>query len=214
MKIHSGLNDPKHREAMGVRLWLFIHYIDKADWETGVYWYCRDGDVAEELDMPLASVRRWRHELRGAGYIRSYPGDQCQHIMILRWRNPRLVNPPQINIPGELPEMITPPKNDHPSSQKSDHPFYNDQTSNTLPCISFLERHFGLSPVGMKAQEWQYQYERGGAEIFERALILTVNAGGGHRMRVEYVTAIINRLLAERDGKLTFNERMALEELT
>jgi hypothetical protein len=126
MKIHSGLNDPEHRRRMGARLWLFMHFIDKADWDTGMVWFFRDADAAEELDMPLASVRRWRHELRDAGYIRSYAGEQCQHIMIMRWRNPRLVNPPQINVPGELSEMITPPKNDHPSLQKSDHPFNSD----------------------------------------------------------------------------------------
>lgn len=155
MKIHNGLNDPKHRAAIGVRLWLFMHLIDRADWETGIVWHFRDGAAAEELDMPLDTIRRQRHELRDAGYIKSFAGEQCQHIMIMRWRNPRLVNPPQINMPdGGLSEIpYSPPKvTTHPDAKvttptirsESITPspaaiLFKTETGDDIPSLTWLE---------------------------------------------------------------------------
>lgn len=76
-----------------------------------------------------------------------------------------------------------------------------------------LERHFAQSPTGALLEQWVHQCERAGEEIFEQALILTVNAGGGRKMNIKYVTAVIDRLLTEKNGSLTFNERMTLQEL-
>lgn len=147
MKIHSGLNEPKHREAIGIRIWLFMDIIDQVDWETGMVWGWRDEEAAERLGMPVKTLRTQRRELKEAGYIQLYPGDQCQHIMVLRWRNPRMVNAPQINVPEEdcddwvcpkpatpgIPKPATPrnPKVGTPPSRKVGTPILKSQESET-----------------------------------------------------------------------------------
>jgi hypothetical protein len=102
IKVHSGLtSDPKHRKALGKRVWLFLWLIDHADWQTGVVVDYTDAYASGELDMPERTVERQRQELQSLGYIECNQGFQCQHIRVMKWRNPRLVNPPQINIPED-----------------------------------------------------------------------------------------------------------------
>lgn len=76
-----------------------------------------------------------------------------------------------------------------------------------------LERHFGLTFSKTALEVWDSLYERAGAEVFEAALIATVKAGGGRKMRIDYVKAIVDRMLAEKKPALSFNERAALEDL-
>lgn len=107
IKIHNGLtNDPKHRKQMGVRIWLFAWLVDHADWETGIVWEFTDKDCAAEMSddsitVSGRTIEDQRQELEKSGYVVCHPGDQCQHIRIMRWRNPRMVNPPQINVPDD-----------------------------------------------------------------------------------------------------------------
>lgn len=106
IKLHNGLtNDPKHRKEMGVRIWLFAWLVDHADWETGIVWEFTDKECAKEMSssevtVSVRTIEDQRQELDKSGYIICHPGDQCQHIRIMRWRNPRMTNPPQINVPG------------------------------------------------------------------------------------------------------------------
>ena len=44
--------DPKHRERIGMAIWLFMHMIDAADWETGRVYDWRDKENG------LAAARR------------------------------------------------------------------------------------------------------------------------------------------------------------
>lgn len=102
IKIHDGLtDDPKHRERMGIRLWFYMWLVKKADWLTGVVYSYTDRWASDELGMPERTVEGQRQRLIADGYIMSHPDFQCQHIRIMRWRNPKLVNPPQVNIPGD-----------------------------------------------------------------------------------------------------------------
>jgi hypothetical protein len=121
IKVHTGLtSDPKHRQVLGVTIWLFMALINDADYETGIVWDYTDSAMASDLEMSISTLRTWRRHLEEAGYIRCYQGYQCQHIMILKWRNPKELNPPQINIPdseGGYPKVIT-----HPSSKVITHP--------------------------------------------------------------------------------------------
>lgn len=111
IKVHTGLtDDPKHRERIGVRVWYFMKLIDMADYETGIVWFYTDALMADLMGMSISTLRTWRRDLENMGYIKCYPGDQCQHIMIAKWRNPKLVNASQINV-GGWPEVITPPLN-------------------------------------------------------------------------------------------------------
>ena len=117
IKIHSGLtNDPKHREAMGVRVWLFMWLVDHADWETGIVVGYTDAAAGadNELDMPSRTVEGHRQRLEADGYIKCHAGFQCQHIRIMRWRNPKQVEAKQINIPDDKTTWYAIPRT-HPS---------------------------------------------------------------------------------------------------
>jgi len=104
IKIHSGLtNDPTHRERMGIRVWLFMWLVDHAEWDTGVVYNYTDKWAGEEMQVSSRTIERQRQDLEGQDYIFCHAGFQCQHIRIMRWRNPKLVNPYQINVPG-LPD--------------------------------------------------------------------------------------------------------------
>lgn len=219
IKVHSGLtDDPVHRDRIGNRIWYFMWLIRKANWKNGVVEFYTDAQAAEDMSDPdediclsPRTVERWRQELADMGYIKCHKGDQCQHIRIMKWRNPEDVEPTMINVPdnqdtwAEYAKMRTPSRSNLRTPSIEDH-------IDTHPVVAMLERHFALSVAGAVKEQWIEKYERGGAEIFEAALIATVKAGGGRKMNIDYVTAIIDRMLAERDGNLTFNERMALME--
>lgn len=125
MKIHSGLLEPKHRETLGVRVWLFMYMIDQVDWTTGMIDKWTDGNAAAALEMPKATVRTQRYGLQEDGYITSYQTFQALRIVIHKWRDPRLVSAEQRNVKGviesdHLDERVI--ESDHPSIDESDHP--------------------------------------------------------------------------------------------
>ena len=72
MKIHSGINEPKHRETLGIRIWLFMYMIDCVDWTTGVIEGWTDIAAAEALEMPLSTLKRQRQQLAEDDYITCY----------------------------------------------------------------------------------------------------------------------------------------------
>lgn len=83
------VDDPKHRAAMGIRIWLFFHVLDRANWPDGVVYDWKDAAEAEAMKMPLATVRLQRRELEEAGYIKAiHKGDHLD-VQILKWVNPR-----------------------------------------------------------------------------------------------------------------------------
>ena len=90
IKIKIGLSrDPKHREKMGNRVWLYMHIIDKADWETGIVYEWRDKEEAEDMCMPWRNLQRQRQELHDQGYIVCEQTDKGQKITIRKWTNPK-----------------------------------------------------------------------------------------------------------------------------
>ena len=51
--IKRGLSeDPKHRERMGMAIWLFMHICDAADWETGKVYDWRDKEIGIYQSTP------------------------------------------------------------------------------------------------------------------------------------------------------------------
>jgi hypothetical protein len=160
IKIHSGLNKPKHRKKMGNKRWFFDHLVENADWETGRVEGYTDGKAAKEMEAPEATVRKWRTGLRDEDYITCLPAFQSQTIIIHKWRNPRLVNAPQINIKGECPKMDA-----HSGVKMDTHPLANldtptidhnssDSSSQERKTIFTLyETILGL----MVASDWQRQ---------------------------------------------------------
>ena len=102
IKIHTGLtNDPQHRAAMGNRVWLFMWLVDHADWASGIVEEYTDAWASQEMQLSQRTVEGQRQQLERDGYLICHPGFQCQHIRIMRWRNPKEVDAKQINLPDD-----------------------------------------------------------------------------------------------------------------
>jgi hypothetical protein len=88
--IKRGLSeDAKHRAQMGECIWLYMHIIDRADWETGIAYDWRDREEAAQMDMPVDTLRYQRHKLEEMDYIRCEKKQHSQNIYIMEWKNPR-----------------------------------------------------------------------------------------------------------------------------
>src|SRR5574341_2414961 len=88
--IKRGLSeDPKHRAQMGECIWLFMHIIDRADWETGIAYDWRDSEEAAAMSMPVETLRDQRQKLEKLDYIRCKQRQHGQDVRIMEWRNPR-----------------------------------------------------------------------------------------------------------------------------
>jgi hypothetical protein len=81
--------DPKHREALGVSIWLYLFILDRADWQQGAVIEWRDKAEAEEMGMPVPTLRWQRKKLEDAGYIRCERKGNKQRLVVLKWVNPR-----------------------------------------------------------------------------------------------------------------------------
>lgn len=88
--IKRGLSeDPKHRAQMGECVWLYMHIIDRADWETGIAYDWKDGQEAADMGMSVDTLRRQRQKLEEFDYIRCSQKQRGQEVKIMEWRNPR-----------------------------------------------------------------------------------------------------------------------------
>jgi hypothetical protein len=88
--IKRGLSeDPKHRQAMGDAVWLFMHICDAADWEKGIVYDWRDKEIAVDMSLCPRTVRDWRQRLQKSGYIRCEQHQHSLDIVIHNWTNPR-----------------------------------------------------------------------------------------------------------------------------
>lgn len=88
--IKRGLSeDPIHREKMGIRIWLFMHIIDRVDWNTGRVFDWRDKDEAADMGMSWRTLQGQRQELESLGYITCIQKQDSQEIIIHQWVNPR-----------------------------------------------------------------------------------------------------------------------------
>ncbi len=88
--IKRGLSeDPKHRAAMGECIWLYMHIIDRADWEMGIAYEWKDQQEANEMGMPVETLRYQRKKLEENDYIRCSKKQYSQDIRIMEWKNPR-----------------------------------------------------------------------------------------------------------------------------
>lgn len=93
--------DPKHREALGIRIWLYLYILDRTNWAQGAVLEWRDRDAADEMEMPLTTLRKQRVELEVAGYIRCQRVGNKQRMTVPKWVNPReysgeVYNPPDL----------------------------------------------------------------------------------------------------------------------
>jgi hypothetical protein len=112
--IKRGLSeDPKHRAAMGECIWLYLHIIDRADWEKGIAYDWKDEAEAADMSMPVRTLREQRRKLDDLGYISCVQLRHNQNIIIKRWVNPRDYSGGVMNtdeVEGDIP--MEPLKND------------------------------------------------------------------------------------------------------
>lgn len=74
---------------MANSIWLFMHMLDLADWDTGIIADWRDEAEAEEMGMELRTLREQRRELNALHYITCTQKQYGQSIVIHNWTNPR-----------------------------------------------------------------------------------------------------------------------------
>src|SRR3972149_6988339 len=88
--IKRGLSeDPKHRERMGDLLWLYLHILDRTDWETGIVYGWRDAEEAIDMKMQPRTLRDQRQRLQNLGYITCKQERRGQRIVVHNWSNPK-----------------------------------------------------------------------------------------------------------------------------
>ena len=88
--VKRGLSeDAKHRRRMGNRIWVFLHILDRVDWETGIVHDWKDKDEADDMQMSQATLKRQRQELDDLKYIKCEQKQHSLDITVYHWVNPR-----------------------------------------------------------------------------------------------------------------------------
>lgn len=175
IKIHNGLtSDPQHRARLGVRVWLFMWLIDQVEWETGIVWDYTDKRAAmslsdDENKISPRTIEDQRQQLERDGYVICHAAFQCQHIRIMRWRNPREVTPDQINVPGQRETWYDLSRRHTttfpvPIPTESSVPLHIDHTESHVPLARLYEDCYGftVSPHQhdkLKDLEAEYTYD-------------------------------------------------------
>ena len=124
IKIKRGMLKPDHRVALGIRVWLFMYMIDICEWPTGTIPEWIDKSAADELGMPVNTIRKQRRKLDEDEYISCIQGQHSQHITIHKWTDPRKYSGEVLNI-EETPDVGV-SKDAHPEVSKDDHPEENE----------------------------------------------------------------------------------------
>ena len=132
VKVKRGILQPKHRMQLGVRIWLYLHILDRADWETGKVLEWRDADEASDLEMPIKTLRNQRAKLEEDGYISCVRGQHHQVITIHRWINPRKYDGKELNPKGAQKQPLC-ENPESPPESPSESPL--DYTANGDPSI-------------------------------------------------------------------------------
>jgi len=89
MLVKRGINTVEHRILMGKNIWLFLHMLDRVDWETGIIWDWQDSAEADYIQMPVRTLRYQRQSLEEEEYIKCKLKGDHQEIMIFNYVNPR-----------------------------------------------------------------------------------------------------------------------------
>lgn len=102
ISVKCGLSrDPKHRQTMGEGIWLFLHILDVATWDDGIVRDWKDEDAAEEMGMPIRTLREHRRKLDELGYITCVQKQYTQDVIIHNWTNPREYNGQVYNVKNQ-----------------------------------------------------------------------------------------------------------------
>lgn len=136
--IKRGLSeDPKHRAAMGECIWLYMHIIDRADWETGIAFDWKDREEAADMSLPVDTLRRQRQKLEELDYIRTQKKQHTQNIFIMEWKDPRNYGSETRNPRNESPHETTPSENE--DNSRSDNQSLNQPQAQVKTPTSISE---------------------------------------------------------------------------
>jgi hypothetical protein len=131
--IKRGLSeDPKHREAMQMAVWLFMHICDAADWEKGIVYDWRDNEIAVDMSLSTTTVRGWRDRLIKLGYITCKRKQYGLDIVIHNWTNPRDYGGKKINVIKSDTTMSISDEDDNPDCAQID-PQIDPQIDGQMP---------------------------------------------------------------------------------
>ena len=139
IKVKRGLLETKHRHGLGIRIWLYLYMLDQTDWDTGKVLEWRDGDAASELNMSVATIRKQRRQLDGAGYITCSQGYRKQVIVIHNYTNPRKYDGEMLNhgdhnlLPLDHGDLNGVHNGDLNGIEQLDTPSYKPQITNHIP---------------------------------------------------------------------------------
>ena len=127
--VSIGLLEKKHVEAMGIALWCFLWCVNRVTTDrtdaNGERWGqvlggCRFNHqrIADELGLPLRSVRYQMDRLKTAGYLRitrCRDGQQVEVRHSIKWLR-RKTQPQQKKGPAKPPPVVPkPPAQQHPA---------------------------------------------------------------------------------------------------
>jgi hypothetical protein len=147
--------DPKHREAIGECLWLYLHILDRTDFDDGIAYDWKDSAEADAMKLPVETLRYQRRKLESKGYITAQKSQHKQQIIVHNWHNPRSYSGKATNTQSgnELQLSSDQAKNescnesgnrlqvsDFESCNQSDNQSCN-QSSNPLPPLSIHVSH-------------------------------------------------------------------------
>jgi hypothetical protein len=129
--IKRGLSeDSKHRAAMGECVWLYMHIIDRADWETGIAYDWKDEAEAADMGMPVRTLREQRRKLDELDYITCIQRQYSQDIVIKRWIDPRNYSGKVLN-QGDIP--MEPRKSEQDDTQGDSQGYTQGSSQDVTP---------------------------------------------------------------------------------
>jgi DnaD/phage-associated family protein len=134
ISVKCGLSrDPKHRQTMGECIWLFLHMIDITDWDSGIVHDWKDEAAAEDMGMPVRTLREQRRKLDELGYITCRQKQYTQDIVIHNWTNPREYSGEVRNKKNQGDSLMEPQKTEQDYSQDDTQGYIQGNRQNVTP---------------------------------------------------------------------------------
>lgn len=161
IKVKRGILDPKHRDKLGIRLWLYLYLLDNADWETGIIYDWKDKDHGEDSSMPWRTLQGWRQQLEKDGYITCHIRQYNIDIEVHNWTNPREYSGKVYNKKKSVyAKPRTPNTGQVVSKQRT--PSYNSHNTNKNPqttedVVKQKAIFEALTEIGIKGKTIQQQ---------------------------------------------------------
>jgi len=198
ISIKRGLSqDAKHRERMGNRIWLFLHILDRVDWETGIVYDWRDKDEADDMGISLYTLRNQRQELDELGYISCQQKNNSQEIIVYNWTNPRNYSGEIVNPKGNKIQLPIENKGNRQGNRQgineSVTPSLNSHITNHNPLAAVFDAYFNCGFGQITAMSQEYVTEAVNEYTAEWVIEATRAASKANAHNWKYVEAVLKR---------------------